>query len=290
MLQMAAGPAAADASVRPPTGIPLSVEASPGVGRRGARADGAALVQSVDRALRILEFLARHGSMAVTEVAAELGVHKSTAFRLLAVLEGRGLVQQIGERGKYQLGFGIARLAGATTARLDLTQQSRPVSERLAAQVGETVNVAVLETDCAVNIDQVRGPAAVSTHNWVGQRTPLHATSSGKILLAHARPDDRDRILARPLDRFTPGTVTDAAALRRELEETIRRGFAFTVEELELGLNAVAAPIRLYDGTVVAAISVSGPSYRVTRERIAELAAAVVAAAVEVSASLGYLR
>lgn len=260
------------------------------MGRRGGRAEGAALVQSVDRALRILELLARHGSMAVTEVAAELDVHKSTAFRLLVVLENRGLVQQIGERGKYQLGFGIARLAGATTARLDLTQQSRPVSERLAAQVGETVNVAVLETDCAVNIDQVRGPAAVSAYNWVGQRTPLHATSSGKVLLAHARPEDRERILAAPLGRFTPHTVADVAALRRELDETVRRGYAFTVEELELGLNAVAAPVRLYDGTVVAAISVSGPSYRVTRDRISSLASAVVAAAVEVSASLGYLR
>ncbi len=279
-----------DASTSAPTAVPSAFDRPSGVARRGGRAEGAAVVQSVDRALRILELLARHGSMAVTEVAAELGVHKSTAFRLLVVLENRGLVQQVGERGKYQLGFGIARLAGATTARLDLTQQSRPVSERLAAQVGETVNVAVLETDCAVNIDQVRGPAAVSACNRVGQRTPLHATSSGKVLLAHARPEDRERFLAGRLDRFTAGTVTDAAALRRELDETVRDGYAFTAGELELGLNAVAAPIRLYDGTVIAAISVSGPSYRVTPERISEFAGAVVAAAVEVSASLGYLR
>src|ERR1700738_3050164 len=99
-------------------------------------------VQSVDRAVTILEVLARRGETGVSELAAELGVHKSTAFRLLNVLVARGLVEQPAERSKYRLGFGMIRLAGATAARLDLTGQSRPVSERLAAAVGETVNVA----------------------------------------------------------------------------------------------------------------------------------------------------
>src|SRR3712207_1267266 len=154
-------------------------------GGNGERSSVAA-VQSVDRALSVLEILAAHGEAGVTEVAAELGVHKSTAFRLVAVLESRGFVEQLADRGKYRLGFGIVRLAGAAAAQLDIGQEGRPICEALAADLEETVNIAILDSDRAVNVTQVRGPAALSTHNWVGQGTPLHATSSGKVLLAHA--------------------------------------------------------------------------------------------------------
>ena len=119
-------------------------------------------VQSVDRAISVLEILAQRGEAGVSEVAAEIDVHKSTAFRLLGALEARGLVEQAGERGKYRLGFGIVRLAGAVTGRIDITQQGRPVCERLAEEIGETVNIAVLQEHYAVNLYQVRGPGAVT--------------------------------------------------------------------------------------------------------------------------------
>lgn len=248
------------------------------------------LIQSVDRAIDVLEYLARNGNGAVTDLAAFLGVHKSTAFRLLAVLESRGLVEQVSDRGRYRLGFGIVRLAGATAARLDLVEQSRPVTAQLAIEVGETVNVARLEGDAAVNVDQVRGPAAVTSVNWVGQRTPLHATSSGKVLLAHMERGARDRILAAPLQRYTPSTVTDPAVLRRQLDDIVVNGWAITLEELELGLNAVAAPIRDRHGDVVAAVSVSGPSYRLGRDRLVEVTGSVVTAAAEIDHRLGRFR
>jgi IclR family acetate operon transcriptional repressor len=249
-----------------------------------------AVIQSVDRAIDVLEYLARHGDGAVTDLAIHLGVHKSTAFRLLAVLEARGLVEQVSDRGRYRLGFGIVRLAGATAARLDLVEQSRPVTIRLAVEVGETVNVARLEGEAAVNVDQVRGPAAVTSVNWVGQRTPLHATSSGKVLLAHLEPGARGRILAGGLERFTPSTVTDPEVLRRQLDDILDNGWAVTLEELELGLNAVAAPIRDRHGVVVAAVSVSGPSYRLGEDRLIEVTASVVAAAGEIDQRLGLFR
>jgi len=245
-------------------------------------------IRSVDRAVDVLELLAREGTSSVTDVATAVGVHKSTASRLLSALEARGLVEQVAERGKYRLGFGIVRLAGAAAVRLDLVEQSRPVTRHLAAAVGETVNVARLEAGAAVNLDQVRGPSAVTTHNWVGQRTPLHATSSGKILLAHLDADERERILAQPLERFTPATITDPDVLRRQLADARAAGWASTAEELETGLNAVAAPVRGRDGTVVAAVSVSGPSYRLTPDRIPGVAAAVVAAAAEIGERLGW--
>lgn len=244
-------------------------------------------IQSVDRAIDVLEYLAERDDGAVTDLATALGVHKSTASRLLAALEARGLVEQVSERGRYRLGFGLVRLAGATAARLDLVELSRPVARRLAAQLGETVNVARLEDGAAVNLDQVLGSATVTTQNWVGQRTPLHATSSGKVLLAHADAAERERLLAGPLERFTPATLTDRPALEAELARVVRDGWASTREELEVGLNAVAAPVRGRDGAVVAAVSVSGPSYRLGPERFGEAAAAVVAAGDEIGRLLG---
>ena len=149
-----------------------------------ARADSSAGVQSVDRALSILEVLARVGEAGVTEIAVELGVHKSTAFRLVATLEPHRLVEQTGDRGKYRLGVGVLRLAGATTARLDLVQEARPICRQLAADTGETVNIAVLSESSALYLDQVAGSSALQSHNWVGQHIPLHATSNGKVLLS----------------------------------------------------------------------------------------------------------
>jgi IclR family acetate operon transcriptional repressor len=252
------------------------------------RGEATAVIQSVDRAIDVLEYLAERDGGAVTDLAAALGVHKSTAFRLLAALEARGLVEQVSERGRYRLGFGLVRLAGATAARLDLVEQSRPVTRRLAAEVGETVNVARLEADAVVNVDQVLGGATVTTQNWVGQRTPLHATSSGKVLLATAEPGEQRRLLDRPLERYTPLTITDRTQLEDELARVLTLGWASTRGELELGLNAVAAPIRQYDGTVVAAVSASGPSYRLGPERFEAVAVAVVAAGAEISRRLGW--
>jgi IclR family transcriptional regulator, acetate operon repressor len=253
-------------------------------------ANGEIAVQSVDRAITVLEILARRGDAGVTEVAGELGVHKSTAFRLLAALENRDLVEQLTDRGKYRLGFGIIRLAGATSAQLDLSRESRPVCVRLARELGETVNVAVLADSAAVNITQVRGSAAIISHNWVGQRTPLHATSSGKVLLAF-QPDEARRQLIgiRPLLRFTARTIVTPVSLAAQLDEIRTRGYSCTVEEFEVGLNAVAAPICGQDGTVIAAVSASGPSYRLIASTFPKIADAVKAGGAEISARIGHL-
>jgi len=243
-------------------------------------------VQSVDRAVTVLEILAREGEAGVTEIASELGVHKSTAFRLVAALENRGLVAQHMDRGKYRLGVGILRLAGATTARLDLVQESRPICEQLAREVGETINVAVLADGFALYVDQVAGPSALQTRNWVGQRLALHATSNGKVLLAY-RPDAR---LAEPLERFTQFTVVDPAVLERQLDDVRGHGYATTVDELEIGLTAVAAPVRDLDGRVIAALSASGPSFRLERAQLTKTTEAVCVAADEISRRMGNSR
>ncbi len=244
-------------------------------------------VQSVDRAITILEVLARRGEVGVTEVAAEFGVHKSTAFRLISTLESHRLVEQAGDRGKYRLGIGLLRLAGATTARLDVVQEARPITKALAANTGETVNVAVLSESSALYLDQVAGSSAIQTHNWVGQHIPLHATSNGKVLLSGVPDDQLDEVL-HELPAFTKLTVTKRSALRRELDEVREQGYAVAVDELEEGLTAIAAPIRNAHGDVIASLSVSGPTFRLDDSKTDDVLPHLQEAAVEISHRLGW--
>jgi DNA-binding IclR family transcriptional regulator len=250
---------------------------------------GAAPVQSVDRAITILEVLAREGESTVTGIAASLGVHKSTAFRLLATLETHRLVEQVNDRGRYRLGVGNLRLAGATTARLDVVSEARPLTRQLAGDTGETVNITVRSEESALYLDQVAGSSALQSHNWVGQRIPLHATSNGKVLLSELSQPDFDAALPH-LPRFTEHTITSRERLRTELDGVRRLGYALAVDELEVGLTAAAAPIRSAHGDIVASMSISGPTFRLDRQRLEETVPMVVAAALEVSHRLGWGR
>jgi DNA-binding IclR family transcriptional regulator len=248
---------------------------------------GTTLVQSVDRALTVLSLLARHGELGVTELAVDLGVHKSTAFRLVSTLVAHDLVEQVSDRGKFRLGVGVLRLAGATAVRLDLVQESRPVTAELARRVGETVNITVLSGTEALYLDQVSGPSAIALHNWVGQRIPLHATSNGKVLLAFGSPLLLGE-LTFPLHRFTAATVVDRVRLCAELDAVRDQGYAVAVDELEVGLTALAAPVTSAGGVVVASVSASGPTFRLPAARLPEVARLVVAAGAEISHRLGW--
>ena len=155
---------------------------------------GVGAVQSVDRAAQVLEILARDGESGVGRIAAELGVHQSTASRLVAALERHELLERQSDGGPVRLGVGVLRLAAATRSRLDLTAQASPVCDRLAEQLGETVNLAVYRSGAAVNVYQAQGTRTVALHNWVGDRTVLHATSSGKMLMAHLPSEERGEL------------------------------------------------------------------------------------------------
>ena len=254
----------------------------------GTDSGTAPTVQSVDRAVTVLEILAHAGEAGVTEIAGELGVHKSTAFRLVAALERRGLVEQHAERGKYRLGVGILRLAGATTARLDLVQESRPLCRQLAASTGETVNLTVLSDGAALYIDQVAGSSALQPHNWVGQRIPLHATSNGKVLLGGLPDDEVAALVGRRPRTYTPSTLSTGADVLASVAKARTEGFAVAVDELEVGLSAVAAPIRNVHGDIIASVSVSGPTFRLDDERMSAATAAVVETADVGSRRLGW--
>ncbi|TQR83945.1 IclR family transcriptional regulator [Mycobacterium hodleri] len=248
-----------------------------------------ASVQSVDRALLVMEILATNGQAGVTEIAAELGVHKSTVSRIISVLEARGYVEQLADRGKYRLGFAIARLARATSGQLDLVKQSQAACDALALESGETTNLAVLDGDRIVNVAEAIGPAGIALRTWVGQSCPAHTTSSGKVLLAALDDAQLRESLGTRLESFTDATITARSALQAELAVVREQGWACVREELEVGLNAVAAPVYDASGRVVAALSVSGPSYRLGENEFEATAKRTIAAAETISRRLGWI-
>ena len=166
-------------------------------------------LQSVRRALTALELVADAGELGVSELGRQLGVHKATASRLAATLAERGLLERDPVTERYRIGFGLVRLAGAAMSGLDLVRTSRPILEELAERTRESANLGVLSGDGIVYVDQVAGSQAIVTVNWVGRRTPLHATSNGKVLLAFMDDAEQDRYLAAPLDTRTDRTVVD---------------------------------------------------------------------------------
>jgi DNA-binding IclR family transcriptional regulator len=248
-------------------------------------------VQSVDRALHILEILARDGHAGVSDIAEEMGIHKSTVFRLMGSLVGRELVRQNNERGKYQLGFGLLRLASSIPGRLSLVQEARPILEALADEYKETVNLAVLRSNFAVNVDQAMGPSTLATYDWVGSLTPLHATSSGKVLLASMSADERDQYFKKMgLPARTPRTVTNRATLEGQLLDVARNGYALVHEEFEIGLTAVAVPVYNHLGNVIGAVSISGPAFRFDPEANPDMIKGLRDAGLRISAKMGYGR
>jgi DNA-binding IclR family transcriptional regulator len=222
----------------------------------------------------VLELLASAADgLGVSDVALGVGVHKTTASRLLGTLAARGVVERDAATLRYRLGPGVIALAGAAMSRLPIVSQARRELEQLSAVTGETVNLAILDGRHVVYVDQVAPTDAVVMASWVGRRSPAHASSSGKVLLAFGEEGLRRSVLSQPLERLTRHTITDRKRLREVLEETRRRGYAWSAGELEEGLVTIAAPV-LADGRATAAVSVSGPSRRMPvrdRPRLARL-------------------
>jgi len=249
---------------------------------------GGGSVQSVDRAIQILEILSDASSLGVSEISRRLGVHRSTAFRLLATLEARNLVEQEERRGEYQLGFGVLRLAGRVTARMDIVKDAQQVCDELTADLNETSNVAILDSGAAVNVTQATGTRLVSvTRQYVGQRTPLHATSTGKVLLAHAPSAVVRQALSQDLEQCTVNTLTAPAALEEHLTLVRDRGWAAAVEEWEYDTNALAVPVLGQHGTVVAALSITAPSFRMPESSFPDLVEVLLRHARQLGARLG---
>lgn len=224
----------------------------------------------VDRVVTVLELLAEAPEgLRVADVARALDVHKATASRLLATLAARRVLDR-DAAGRYRLGPAFLRFAAVALTGLEMVSQARPDLEVLSRRTGETVNLAILDGTDVVYVDQVTAEHAIVAGNWVGRRSPAHCSSSGKVLLAFGDEAARERVLRGELVRLTAHTVTDPTRLRAHLEEVRRRGYARSMSELEDGLHTVAAPVFVR-GDLAAAVSVSGPSFRLPARDLPQL-------------------
>jgi DNA-binding IclR family transcriptional regulator len=229
----------------------------------------------------LLAFESDGPELAVGAVASKLGLHKSTASRVLATLAARGFVERIPGRDTFRLGPTIARLGLLAPLPRGLLAVARAPMEKLVASTGETVNVAVLDGLHAANIGQVDGDHIVGVGDWRNRRTPLHCTANGKVLLAFCDVDPGQL----ELTAVTPRTITDAKTLAAEIAEVRRVGWASALSEYEPGLHAVAAPVNDNWGVCRGALSVSGPSYRMPSTEIERVAEACR----EAAAAIGHL-
>ncbi len=245
-------------------------------------------VRSVDRAAALLLALGQCPAEAgVSELARRLGLHKSTASRLLATLERRGLVEQDEGSGKYRLGLVVIRLAEHAERTLDLRTIALPELEHLARVTRETVTLGVAEADACLTVVQVAGPNMVACPDWTGRTTPLHCVAPGKVLLAAMAEREVLRIARPGLPARTDRTITGLEPLLEELARIRRRGFATAFSEWIEGTNGMAVPVADAHGRVIASIGVWGPAFRVTPGRVAEIVTSMREAAVAVTTRLG---
>lgn len=240
--------------------------------------DGA---QSIDRAARILvRLLESDAAVTLADVVADTRLPKSTAARLLRALERSGLAQRRREGG-FRPGPVLVEYARRDTSVGDLGTLAWPFLERLGRGTGETTNVAVPTPAGVARLAQIdtAHPLGAGNWDWVGRPIPAHASSMGKLFMAYGVI----RLPAGRLAKLGPGTIVSGDALAAEVDRVRAAGYATTWEELEEGLCSAAAPVRGTGGSVIAAISVSAPTVRTTRERLDELSLRVVAEATALS-------
>jgi len=244
--------------------------------------------QAVMRAISLLKaFSPTKTEMSLTELARQTGLNKPTAYRLLSALQSQGMVERNPSTDAYRLGSEMLVLGGLALRSNDLSKVARTELEALAHASRETATMEICIGDQVLILDEVLGDHLLGIAPSVGTRWPIHATSTGKALLAQLPAQERLAALPSPLPAYTEHTLTDPARLETELEAIHRQGYAMAIEELEAGFVAVAAPIFDDQGRAVAAISLGGPSQRLTPERRQELAAMTLEAARSISVRLG---
>ncbi len=247
-------------------------------------------VQVVDRALAALDVLANRSSeCSLAELCIALGLHKSTVHRLMMVLEQHRLVDKNPETGRYRLGLKLFEFGSKAIAALDPRRHARPHLDRLQRELAETVFFCILDDGQVFYLDKVESQQSIRTACTVGSRAPAYCTAVGKAMLAELPDAEVSDIVRRwGLKAITANTITTAAALKAELKAVRSRGYAIDNEEKEQGLRCISAAVRGHSGKLFAAISVSGPAFRITKGRIPEIGHVVMRAANDLSVEFGY--
>jgi DNA-binding IclR family transcriptional regulator len=242
------------------------------------------VLEPADHTAQLLALVLDRSPRTVAELARATGGGDHDVRSALDALERHGLVEWDSGHGGVHPGPRPLRFARGRNGRRDLAALAEPAMQRLAEESGETVNVMLPTARGAEAIAQVDGAHVLGAGNWIGRPVPDHCSAAGKVFLAHGAA----ALPRGPLERRASGTLTDRARLERELETVREQGYATIVDELEVGLAAVAAPIRDADGTVVAALSIAGPTARLAAGRLGLLGRVATEQAHTVSARLGY--
>ncbi len=245
-------------------------------------------VQSLDRAISILERLAESDGMSLTDLSQSVGLAPSTTHRLLTTLQQRRFADFDDEYGVWVVGVGAFNVGNAFLRSRKIISLGRPVMRRLMEEVGETINLAVEDKGELVYVTQFESHAPMRAFFRPGRRAPMHSSAIGKAMLAEMDENAlRDFLQKRGMQRFTDHTIVDPAVLREQLRQIRQRGWGIDDEEHTVGMRCVAATVHNEHGEVIAGISISGPSVRVTQGRLGELGAKVVAAAEKITEQIG---
>lgn len=226
-------------------------------------------IRAVERALDVLMcFSSQTPELSMTQISEMVGINKSTVHRLLATLEGKRFVERDAVTGVYRLGIRLLQMAFLTLEHNDLRRLAAPFLHNLCDQFRENVNLSVLDDTDVVYLDVIESPQRVKLAATPGQRLPAFCTASGKAILAFLPEEKIQEILARGIPRYTQNTLTTEEAFLEDMRRTRERGYAISEQEFEDGINAIAAPIC---NQPIASVSIAGPAYRLTRERMIEI-------------------
>jgi len=250
------------------------------------------IVQSIDRALSILEVLSDYSEgLGVTEISEQVNLHKSTVYRLLTTLIYKGYVVQDAETNKYGITLKLFELGSKKVESMDLLSVSKEYTKKLMESVNEVVHLVVREGNEIVYIDKVEANNTIMMASTIGKRSPMYCTSVGKAILAHL-PEKKVKEIwdNSKIVKYTDYTITDFEELKTELEDIRQKGYAVDNEENEIGVRCIGVPIFNRHGKVEAAISISGPAIRVTESKISNFSIKVMNTASLISRELGFIR
>ena len=247
-------------------------------------------VQALDRAFAVLDLLGESETpQGLAQVATSLRLHKSTAHRFLMVLEKHRMVERTAG-GKFRLGLRLFDLGNRAIEQYDLRERAQPHLRRLVTETEETAHLCILEGSHVIYIDKIEPARSVRMITRIGVSNPVHCTSVGKAMLAFLPEERFTDILSRlRFERYTSRTISTAEALRAEIEKTRRRGYAVDDEEFEEGLRCIAVPVLDAQRLPVAAVSVSGPSFRVTAQKLPSIATHLLQCVRGISVDMGFI-
>ncbi|MBP8717717.1 MAG: IclR family transcriptional regulator [Candidatus Atribacteria bacterium] len=247
-------------------------------------------IKVLKKAFLVLEILLKNDApLSMTEISERLDYYPSTVHRILDTLKYGGYVEQDPLTQKYQLGMKLLELGMAKLNQIDLVKEARPYLKELAKKCNETVHLAILEDTNVLYLAKEESSQTIRMISYVGKRAPLHCTALGKTILAFLPLAKREQLLARmELFKLTENTITDKQKLIEELNKIEQEGFALDREENEKDVRCIAAPIRNYQGKVVAAVSISGPAYRLNEGNQNHLKDELISTCQEISARLGF--